>query len=127
MFTWGTADPLMGARYRLEWRFRARPDDPDNAAGTPPTLRSSSDRMKAAGIVQAGHPILAAVAGRAREVINALQRVREHHVFHNPASALERQADRALRSRRCPQAAARGTFVQSAGARRRRQWAHDHS
>ncbi|MEV1005142.1 peptide deformylase [Nonomuraea sp. NPDC050202] len=97
VFAWGTADPPMGARYRLEWRFRARPDDPDapdNVGGAPPSLRTSSDRMKAAGIVQAGHPILAATAepfdlpadaGEAREVIDALfaalQRVREHHVF----------------------------------------------
>ena len=57
-------------------------------------LRTSSDRMKAAGIVQAGDPVLTAVAapfdlpeqaGQAREVIDALfaalQRVREHHVF----------------------------------------------
>ncbi|MGW4412379.1 peptide deformylase, partial [Nonomuraea sp. NPDC004702] len=54
----------------------------------------SSDRMKAAGIVQAGDPVLAAVAtpfdlpteaDQAREVVDALfaalQRVRELHVF----------------------------------------------
>ncbi|GAA0848772.1 peptide deformylase [Streptosporangium amethystogenes subsp. fukuiense] len=90
LFAWGTADPPMGARYRLEWRFRARPGETDAA----PSLRTSSDRMKAAGIVQAGDAILAAVAEpfdlpeqaeAASEVIDALfaalQRVREHHVF----------------------------------------------
>ncbi|WUE13533.1 peptide deformylase (plasmid) [Nonomuraea sp. NBC_00507] len=92
LFTWGTADPPMGARYRLEWRFRARADD--SADDSAATLRTGSDRMKAAGIVQAGHPILAAIAAKfdlpveadqAREVIDALfaalQRVREQHVF----------------------------------------------
>ncbi|MEQ4725017.1 peptide deformylase [Nonomuraea sp. B19D2] len=90
VFAWGTADPPMGARYRLEWRFRARPD----AADAQPSLRTSSDRMKAAGIVQVGDPILAATAepfdlpddaAQAGEVIDALfaalQRVREQHVF----------------------------------------------
>ncbi|WP_245642592.1 peptide deformylase [Nonomuraea candida] len=92
LFAWGTADPPMGARYRLEWRFRARPGEPTGDAS--PSLRTSSDRMKAAGIVQAGDAILAAVAEpfdlpeqaeAAGEVIDALfaalQRVREQHVF----------------------------------------------
>ncbi|WP_147267985.1 hypothetical protein [Spongiactinospora rosea] len=48
----------MGARYRLEWRFRAHPGEVDAS----PSLRTSSDRIKAAGIVQAGDAILAAVA-----------------------------------------------------------------
>ncbi|WP_433259481.1 peptide deformylase (plasmid) [Streptosporangium sp. CA-135522] len=91
LFTWGTAEPPMGARYRLEWRFRA---GPDQDAGETASLRTSSDRMKAAGIVQAGDAILAATAtpfdlpadvAQAREVIDALfaalQRVREQHVF----------------------------------------------
>ncbi|REE97907.1 peptide deformylase [Thermomonospora umbrina] len=59
-----------------------------------PELRLASDRMRAAGIVQRGDPILAAVArpfalpdeaGEARrladELLAAMQRVREHHVF----------------------------------------------
>jgi len=81
----------MGARYRLEWRFRARPGDTDD---TRPDLRTASDRMKAAGITQAGEPVLTeharpfdlpAEAGQAQRLIDelfaALQRVREHHVF----------------------------------------------
>ena len=91
LFSWATDDPLMGARYRLEWRFRARPDDGRESR---PELRTASDRMKAAGIIQAGDPVLLvqaapfvipAEAAEAREVIDqlfaALQRVREHHVF----------------------------------------------
>jgi peptide deformylase len=91
VFSWATDDPLMGARYRLEWRFRARPDDGRESR---PELRTASDRMKAAGIIQAGDPVLLvqaapfdlpAEAADAREVIDrlfaALQRVREHHVF----------------------------------------------
>jgi len=31
LFTWSTASPALHARYRLEWRFRARPEpDPDD-------------------------------------------------------------------------------------------------
>lgn len=91
VFSWATDDPPMSARYRLEWRFRARADD---TAQAHPDLRKASDRMKAAGIVQRGEPILGvtarafdlpAEADSANEVIGrlfaALQRVREHHVF----------------------------------------------
>jgi hypothetical protein len=59
VFSWATQDPPMGARYRLEWRFRARDDDIDQHR---PDLRTASDRMKAAGIVQRGEPILATTA-----------------------------------------------------------------
>lgn len=91
MFSWATQDPPMGARYRLEWRFRARDDDADQPRLE---LRTASDRMKAAGIIQHGDPILAttarpfelpAEAAETRDVIDrlfaAMQRVREHHVF----------------------------------------------
>jgi peptide deformylase len=91
VFSWATDDPLMDARYRLEWRFRARPGDGREPR---PQLRTASDRMKAAGIIQAGDPVLLvqaapfdlpAEAADAREVTDrlfaALQRVREHHVF----------------------------------------------
>jgi peptide deformylase len=90
-YEWSTDDPPMGARYRLEWRFRAD-EIADEAAG--PDLRTSSDRMRAAGIVQHGDPVLRRTAdpfnlpreaARAREVIDglfaAIQRVSEHHVF----------------------------------------------
>jgi peptide deformylase len=91
VFAWSTDDPPMGARYRLEWRFRAR----DNGDAVPtPRLRAPSDRMKTAGIVQRGDPILSATArpfdlpaeaAMASDVIDQLlatmQRVREHHLF----------------------------------------------
>ncbi|WP_211258894.1 peptide deformylase [Spirillospora albida] len=81
----------MGTRYRLEWRFRARSDNDEQLR---PELRTASDRMKAAGIVQHGDPILSRTARpfhlpseneSANEVVDrlfaAMQRVREHHVF----------------------------------------------
>jgi peptide deformylase len=89
VFDWSTSDPPLNARYRLEWRFRSR-DDHEPA----PELRLASDRMKAAGIIQQGHPILGQVAAPfdlpaeadaagelADELLAAMQRVREHHVF----------------------------------------------
>jgi peptide deformylase len=91
VFSWAVDNPPMGARYRLEWRFRARPADTDD---TRPDLRTASDRMKAAGITQAVEPALTgharpfdlpAEAEQAQRLIDdlfaALQRVREHHVF----------------------------------------------
>jgi peptide deformylase len=91
VFSWATEAPPMGARYRLEWRFRARDDDVGHAG---PQMRTASDRMKAAGIIQHGDPLLGdtarpfdlpAEAPEALDVIDrlfaAMQRVREHHVF----------------------------------------------
>jgi peptide deformylase len=91
VFSWATDDPPMGARYRLEWRFRTRPDTSDTAR---PALRTASERMTAAGIIQAGDPVLTqpaapfdlpAEAHQAQELIDelfaALGRVREQHVF----------------------------------------------
>ncbi|HEU5156674.1 MAG TPA: peptide deformylase [Streptosporangiaceae bacterium] len=90
VFDWSTVDPPLNARYRLEWRFRGR-DEPGAGRSD---LRLASDRMKAAGIVQQGAPVLSAVAepfdlparseeaGRlVDELLAAMQRVREHHVF----------------------------------------------
>lgn len=90
VFSWSTRDPPVGARYRLEWRFRARPDDSKEH----PELRTAADRMKAAGIVWDGDPILhqkaapfrlPEEAGEAEAVIaelfGALQRAGEQHVF----------------------------------------------
>lgn len=90
VYDWSTADPPLNARYRLEWRFKGRNEQP-----TPhPDLRLASDRMKAAGIVQQGDPVLTAVAlsfdlpteaddalQLVNELLAAMQRVREHHVF----------------------------------------------
>jgi peptide deformylase len=92
VFSWATSDPPVGTRYRLEWRFRARPDD----SREHPELRTAADRMKAAGIVQDGDPVLLrqavpfrlpeeAAEAEAEAVIAglfaALQRAGEQHVF----------------------------------------------
>lgn len=88
VFGWS---PPMGARYRLEWRFRAVGGGTDQPG---PSLRKASDRMRAAGIIQDGDPVLRrsavpfdlpAEAAQAREVVDelfrAMQRVAEHHTF----------------------------------------------
>jgi hypothetical protein len=54
VFSGPTGDPPVGARYRLEWRFRDWPDDDKEQ----PELRTSAERMKVAGIVQGGDPVL---------------------------------------------------------------------
>jgi peptide deformylase len=93
VFSWATSDPPVGARYRLEWRFRSRPDDSKEH----PELRTAADRMKAAGIVQDGDPVLRQQAVPFRlpdeadeadeaeaviaELFGALQRAGEQHVF----------------------------------------------
>lgn len=90
VFSWATSDPPVGARYRLEWRFRSRPDDSKEH----PELRTAADRMKAAGIVQASDPVLHQQAAPFRlpgeaaeaesvivELFAALQRAGEQHVF----------------------------------------------
>jgi peptide deformylase len=89
-FSWATIDPPVGARYRLEWRFRNRNDDTEER----PELHTAAERMKAAGIVQAGDPVLAGQTApfqlpeEAREadavvarLFAALQRAAEQHVF----------------------------------------------
>jgi peptide deformylase len=52
VFTWSTEHPPMNGRYRLEWRFKNRPNP------TPGDDRSPSATMAALGIVQEGDPIL---------------------------------------------------------------------
>jgi peptide deformylase len=89
-FTWATSDPPVGARYRLEWRFRSRPDDSKEQ----PPVRTAAERMKEAGIVQDGDPVLRqrgtpfrlpAEADEASAVVAdlfaAVQRASEQHVF----------------------------------------------
>lgn len=88
-FSWSATDPPIGARYRIEWRWRSFPDTEIR-----PVLRKASDRMRAAGIIQRGEAILTHTAAlftlpdettAAREIIDqlhaAMQRVREHHEF----------------------------------------------
>jgi peptide deformylase len=90
VFDWSTAEPPLNARYRLEWRFRTREDRRERR----PDPRPTSDRMRAAGIVQHPDPALAAVAAPLTlpaqaeyaqliidELLAAKERVREHHVF----------------------------------------------
>jgi peptide deformylase len=90
VFSWATSSPPVGTRYRLEWRFRNRPDNSKDH----PELRTVADRMKAAGIVQDGDQILRQQAVPFRlpdeareadtviaELFGALQRAGEQHVF----------------------------------------------
>jgi peptide deformylase len=58
IYSWSTIDPPLHARYRLEWKFRARPDTEE----TPHAMQTASDRMRAIGIVQDGDPILTKTA-----------------------------------------------------------------
>lgn len=51
LFDWATDDPPLNARYRLQWRFRSRPPEPE--PDDPPGARAS-DRMRGIGIVQRG-------------------------------------------------------------------------
>jgi peptide deformylase len=54
---WQTDEPPLNARYRMQWRFRARPDiEPD--LGTGSTRVRPSDRMRGIGIVQRGDDLL---------------------------------------------------------------------
>ena len=87
IYDWSTETPPLHARFRLEWRFRAR-DEADASDRRP------SDAMRALGIVQEGEPILSSPARRfdlpaeaedARRVITELQatalRIAEVHTF----------------------------------------------
>ncbi|GHH62327.1 hypothetical protein GCM10018781_10350 [Kitasatospora indigofera] len=60
VFSWTTDDPPLHARYRLEWKFRARPNPEETA---PVSANTASEKMRSIGVVQAGDPIL---TGRAR-------------------------------------------------------------
>ncbi|SIR95891.1 peptide deformylase [Micromonospora avicenniae] len=56
IFEWETEDPPLNARYRMQWRFRARPEPEHD---TPPNGRiRPSDRMRALGVVQRGDDLL---------------------------------------------------------------------
>jgi peptide deformylase len=59
IYSWTTDDPPLHARYRLEWKFRTRPEH-EETAPTMPT--SASDKMRSIGVVQAGDPILTGTA-----------------------------------------------------------------
>ncbi|WP_018787393.1 peptide deformylase [Micromonospora sp. CNB394] len=121
VFDWGTDDPPLNARYRMQWRFRSpEPDtEPDSAPSGGARLRAS-DRMRAVGIVQRGEDLLRQRARQfdlpadeqhARQVIDRLAamlvRLDELHPFSKGvglaapqlgigwSAALVRPADRA--------------------------------
>ncbi|GAA2820533.1 hypothetical protein GCM10010441_51110 [Kitasatospora paracochleata] len=56
IYSWTTDDPPLHARYRLEWKFRARPDHEETRQPMPAT--TASEKMRSIGVVQAGDPIL---------------------------------------------------------------------
>ncbi|MEV4424030.1 peptide deformylase [Streptomyces sp. NPDC049602] len=53
VFSWSTDEPPLHARFRLEWKFRAK-----SIKETHLTADTASGRMQAIGIVQEGDPIL---------------------------------------------------------------------
>lgn len=94
VYSWSTEDPPLHARYRLEWKFRARPDTEETEQGMMTDNATASERMRAIGVVQEGHPILAktartfdlpAEAEDARrvvaELVSACERAATVHVF----------------------------------------------
>jgi peptide deformylase len=93
IYAWSTDDPPLHARYRLEWKFRARPDQ-DERAGAAMATKSASETMRSLGVVQEGDSILRQTArpfdlpdeaDDARRVIAQLnstaERVGAAHIF----------------------------------------------
>jgi len=89
LFTWSTEDPPLHARYRIEWKFKATPEERGDVETASP-----SDTMRALGIMQEGELILSEVARRfdlpgeaedARRVVAqlvaTLERVGQVHKF----------------------------------------------
>jgi peptide deformylase len=91
VFEWATEDPPLNARYRLEWRFRAR--DAVGAVGAvdAAALREQElrlgDRMAAIGIVQRGAPVLTTPA---RQFDLPAQRVLAEEVVSKLSETLDR-------------------------------------
>ena len=56
IFAWSTDDPPLHARYRLEWRFKAQPEQQESSQT--PVADTASQTMKSVGIIQDGDPIL---------------------------------------------------------------------
>lgn len=90
VYSWSTDDPPLHARYRLEWKFRARPDTEE----TEQAMETASDRMRDIGIVQEGDPILTKTARPfdlpdeaedarrvVAELVSAAERAATVHVF----------------------------------------------
>ncbi|MGP4008143.1 peptide deformylase [Streptomyces sp. 4N124] len=93
VYAWSTEDPPLHARYRLEWKFRARPDHEENPHAME-TAQTASDRMRAIGVVQEGDPILNKTARLftlpdeaedarrvVAELVSACERAATVHVF----------------------------------------------
>ncbi|WP_405994077.1 peptide deformylase [Streptomyces sp. NBC_00986] len=93
VFAWSTEDPPLHARFRLEWKFRARPDHEEDQHDME-TATTASERMHAVGIVQDGDPgltktarpfVLPDEAEDARrvvaELVSACERASSVHVF----------------------------------------------
>ncbi len=91
IFSWSTENPPLHARYRLEWKFRAVPQ---NEKAAPMGTKDPSEIMQSIGITQRGDPVLGQVARPfdlpgeaedARRVIaelnSAATRVAQAHVF----------------------------------------------
>jgi peptide deformylase len=90
IYSWSTDDPPLHARYRLEWKFRNRPDAGEDAHA----MQTASDRMRGIGIVQEGDPILTKAARPfalpdeaedarrvVAELVSAAERAATVHVF----------------------------------------------
>ncbi|MEW2463105.1 peptide deformylase [Microbacterium sp. NPDC047426] len=93
IFCWSTEDPPLHARYRLEWKFRTRPNQEEDLHVLEPEA-TASERMRAVGIVQEGDPILTKTARPfvlpdeaedarrvVAELISAAERASTVHVF----------------------------------------------
>ncbi|WP_405580631.1 peptide deformylase [Streptomyces sp. NBC_01092] len=93
VFAWSTEDPPLHARFRLEWKFRARPDQEENLE-LMESEATASERMRAVGIVQEGDPILTKAARTfsfpdeaedarrvVAELVSAAERASQVHVF----------------------------------------------
>jgi len=59
VYSWSTSEPPLHARYRLEWKFRARPDSPE---GEQMPALTPSQAMREIGIVQDDDPLLRRLA-----------------------------------------------------------------
>jgi peptide deformylase len=56
VFSWSTEEPPLHARFRLEWKFRARANHEE--AGSEMATLSASEKMQRIGVIQEGDPIL---------------------------------------------------------------------
>jgi peptide deformylase len=110
IFEWSTDQPLLNARYRLEWRFRGAgaPSYAEHAP-TADTEPRASQRMRGIGIVQRGADLLRQRArhfqlpreeGTAHEVVSALlasvSRLEQMHDFTKGVGLSAPQIGRSL-------------------------------